>query len=91
MKLAGNPPGAEHAGRMMGREAMESPGEVGQPVFATTHWSVVLAAAHQETPEAAAALERLGRTYWYPLYAYIRRRGHGPADPPDLTQEFFTR
>ena len=43
---------------MMGREAMEAPGAVGQPLFATTHRSVVLAAADEETREAAAALER---------------------------------
>jgi RNA polymerase sigma factor (sigma-70 family) len=76
---------------MMGRESMDAPGDVAQPLFATTHWSVVLAAANQETPEAAAALERLCRTYWYPLYAYVRREGHSPADAQDLTQEFFAR
>ena len=74
---------------MMGREATEAPGAVGQPLFATTHWSVVLAAANEETPEAAAALERLCRTYWYPLYAYVRREGHNPEDAQDLTQAFF--
>ncbi len=74
---------------MMGREATEAPGAVGRPLFATTHWSVVLAAAHQETPEAAAALEKLCRTYWYPLYAYVRRSGHSPEDAQDLTQAFF--
>ena len=62
-----------------------------QLVFATTHWSVVLAAANQETPEATAALEVLCRNYWYPLYAYVRRRGHSPEDAQDLTQEFFLR
>jgi RNA polymerase sigma-70 factor (ECF subfamily) len=49
----------------------------------------VLAAAKPEAPEAAAALESLCRTYWYPLYAYVRREGHNPADAQDLTQEFF--
>jgi RNA polymerase sigma-70 factor (ECF subfamily) len=62
---------------------------VAQPVFATTHWSVVLAAANQETPEAAKALEQLCRTYWYPLYAFIRRQGYRVADAEDLTQGFF--
>lgn len=61
----------------------------GQPLFTTTHWSVVLAAARPEAPEAAAALESLCRTYWYPLYAYVRREGHNPADAQDLTQGFF--
>ena len=76
---------------MTGRETTEVPGAVGQPLFTTTHWSVVLAAADQETPEAAAALERLCSTYWYPLYAYVRHRGHTPEDSQDLTQEFFCR
>ncbi len=76
---------------MLGRGTTDSPGAVGQPVFATTHWSVVLAAANEEKPEAAAALERLCRTYWYPLYAYVRRRGYSPEDTEDLTQEFFLR
>ena len=58
--------------------------------FATTHWSVVLAAGGEDA-EASSALERLCRTYWYPLYAYVRRRGYGPADAEDLTQEFFAR
>jgi RNA polymerase sigma factor (sigma-70 family) len=61
----------------------------GQPLFTTTHWSVVLTAAKPEAPEAAAALESLCRTYWYPLYAYVRREGHNPADAQDLTQGFF--
>jgi len=59
--------------------------------FATTHWSVVLAAGHPTDARASAALEQLCRTYWYPLYAYARRHGHPPADAEDLTQEFFAR
>ncbi|MFN0068065.1 MAG: RNA polymerase sigma factor [Limisphaerales bacterium] len=59
--------------------------------FDTTHWSVVLAAGARETKQAEAALETLCLTYWYPLYAYVRRRGHGPEDAQDLTQEFFAR
>jgi len=64
---------------------------VGPAQFATTHWSVVLAAAGQDLYERTEALEKLCRTYWYPLYAYVRRRGFGPEDAQDLTQEFFTR
>jgi RNA polymerase sigma-70 factor (ECF subfamily) len=60
-------------------------------VFATTHWSVVLAAGQRELPEAAAALERLCHTYWYPLYVYVRRQGNSPEDAQDLTQDFFAR
>jgi RNA polymerase sigma factor (sigma-70 family) len=59
--------------------------------FATTHWSVVLAAGQRDSPEAAKALEKLCRRYWYPLYAYVRRRGYVPEDAEDLTQEFFSR
>lgn len=57
--------------------------------FATTHWSVVLNAAREDSPEAASALEMLCADYWYPLYAFLRRRGHSPADAEDLTQTFF--
>src|SRR5262245_33861007 len=65
--------------------------ETGAAVFATTHWSVVLAAGQSGSEQQAAALEKLCRSYWYPLYAYVRRRGHGPEDAQDLTQEFFLR
>ena len=61
------------------------------PVFRTTHWGVVLAARTLDSPNAHAALEWLCKTYWYPLYAYVRRRGHSPPDAEDLTQEFFAR
>ncbi len=59
--------------------------------FATTHWSVVLAAGQQDTPQATAALEQLCRDYWYPIYVYIRRQGQTPEAAEDLTQEFFAR
>jgi DNA-directed RNA polymerase specialized sigma24 family protein len=57
--------------------------------FVTTHWSVVLASADQESPQARAALEELCRTYWYPLYCYVRRRGYSHEDAQDLTQGFL--
>lgn len=60
-------------------------------IFLTTHWSVVLAAQHGTEVTAAKALETLCRHYWYPLYTYVRRRGHVPHDAQDLTQEFFAR
>ena len=60
-------------------------------VFATTHWSVVLAAGDAHTPQASAALEKLCRAYWYPLYAHIRRRGYAEEEAEDLTQELFQR
>ena len=59
--------------------------------FCTTHWSVVLTAGRNDTPRAQAALEKLCRVYWRPLYAYARRRGHSPEDAADLTQGFFRR
>ena len=59
--------------------------------FATTHWSVVLAAKQGESSEAVTALEKLCRAYWPPLYAYIRRDGYDVPDAQDLTQQFFAR
>ncbi len=60
-------------------------------VFATTHWSVVVAAGKDESLPARSALETLCRAYWYPIYVYVRRKGHGPDDAQDLTQEFFSQ
>lgn len=57
--------------------------------FTTTHWSTILHAGGEDSPTARAALERLCAAYWYPLYAHVRRRGHGPDDAADFTQEFF--
>lgn len=75
---------------------MSSEGETSPPThpgaqFTTTHWSVVLEAGRPESPAAARALEQLCRAYWYPLYAYVRRRGYGPHEAQDLTQSFFAR
>ncbi len=61
----------------------------GDGKFAETHWSMVLSAGNPEAPDAAAALEELCRTYWYPVYAWIRSRGYGPEDAKDLTQDFL--
>jgi len=60
-------------------------------VFVTTRWSQVLAAGRSDSTHAASALATLCASYWYPLYAYVRRRGYGPEDAQDLTQEFFAR
>lgn len=62
-----------------------------ESIFVTTRWSVVLAARDKASPASAAALESLCRTYWYPLYAFVRRQGHGPHDAQDLTQAFFAK
>lgn len=57
--------------------------------FGTTHWSIVLQAGDNNSAAAQAALEKLCRTYWYPLYAFVRRQGGNPHDAEDLTQAFF--
>ena len=57
----------------------------------TTHWSVVLAAADRADPDRDRALADLCETYWYPLYAYVRRRGNSADEAEELTQEFFAR
>jgi RNA polymerase sigma factor (sigma-70 family) len=67
----------------------EPDSEAGLAVFTTTQWSVVLEVRHTDPQRALAALEKLCGRYWYPLYAFIRRRGHGPHDAEDLTQSFF--
>jgi RNA polymerase sigma-70 factor (ECF subfamily) len=59
------------------------------PVFATTHWSVVLTAGDESSPQVEAALSRLCQTYWLPVYAFVRKRGHSPDQAQDLTQGFF--
>jgi RNA polymerase sigma factor (sigma-70 family) len=58
-------------------------------VFNTTHWSVVLAAGEEGSEQATVALSRLCQTYWFPVYAFIRKRGHSPEQAEDFTQEFF--
>ena len=58
--------------------------------FKTTHWSVVLQ-AQGESAEAKAALEKLCRTYWWPLYGFVRREGYKSQEAQDLTQAFFAR
>jgi len=61
-------------------------------VFATTLWTVVLAAGRGcDATGAQAALDVLCRTYWYPLYAYVRRKGHSAHDAEDLVQGFLSQ
>ena len=71
---------------------MNSPAS-GPRQFATTHWSLVDAARSDEASQTRVreALEALCRTYWYPLYAFVRSRGYSAADAQDLTQAFFVR
>lgn len=59
--------------------------------FATTRWTLVQAARDGPATEAGAALATLCENYWYPLYAYVRRRGYAPHEAEDLTQAFFAR
>jgi RNA polymerase sigma-70 factor (ECF subfamily) len=59
--------------------------------FATTHWSMVLAAGDPASPQSREALAALCASYWYPLYAFVRRQGYDADQAQDLTQEFFAR
>lgn len=61
------------------------------PVFLTTHWSVVLKAGDEHSAEGREALEKLCRTYWFPLFAFLRRKGYDEETAKDLTQGFFAR
>jgi RNA polymerase sigma-70 factor (ECF subfamily) len=69
----------------------DDPGPQAAWRFASTRWSIVAAAGRKESPEARAALAVLCQAYWYPLYAYARRRLASADDAQDLTQEFFAR
>src|SRR5215467_544194 len=74
---------------MNGSPAVQS-ADGGAMAFTTTHWSVVLE-AQGKSPAAEAALEKLCRTYWWPLYGFVRRQGYKPEEAQDLTQAFFAR
>ena len=67
------------------------PDPPGDPQFPTTRWSRVALAGDRSTPEAAEALAELCSAYWYPIYALIRRRGHGSEEALDLAQDYFAR
>ncbi|MCX6905711.1 MAG: sigma-70 family RNA polymerase sigma factor [Verrucomicrobia bacterium] len=79
-------------------QSQETDEEAGAPTtppprscFVTTRWTVVVKAGQSDTTHAREALAQLCRMYWYPLYAYVRRKGYAPADAEDLTQAFFAR
>jgi len=74
---------------MASKESQDKTVLAGEGRFAATHWSVVMAAASEDSKEAAVALDTLCRQYWYPLYAFVRRLGHAPADAEDIVQSFF--
>lgn len=63
----------------------------GRERFVTTRWTLVLSAGRKSSPQSDRALGELCQMYWYPLYAYVRRRGYAKADAEDLTQAFFER
>jgi RNA polymerase sigma factor (sigma-70 family) len=73
------------------RELRDPPASARPGQFTTTHWTVVLDASGAGTAQATAALEQLCQVYWYPLYAYARRRGSSSQDAEDLVQGFFAR
>lgn len=66
-------------------------GSARRDIFATTRWTLVVAAGHKSSPQSDAALAELCQTYWYPLYAYVRRQGHAREEAEDLVQGFFER
>jgi RNA polymerase sigma-70 factor (ECF subfamily) len=63
----------------------------GSPRFPETAWSLVVSAGRQTSEQSVQALEKLCSIYWYPIYAYLRRKGNHAEAARDLTQEFFTR
>jgi RNA polymerase sigma-70 factor (ECF subfamily) len=73
---------------MSASDPLHRPGPAARP-FATTRWSLVAAAGQGQSPEAQQALASLCQIYWYPLYAYARRRLPSAHDAQDLTQSFF--
>jgi RNA polymerase sigma factor (sigma-70 family) len=70
--------------------ATDASGQHGDVAFTTTHWSVVLE-AQGESPAAQVALEKLCRTYWRPIFAFLRRQGRSPEEAEDITQGFFAQ
>jgi len=87
--LDGGVPAQDKVTSLTATGSMASKGQVAA-AFTTTHWSLVLE-ARGESPAAEAALEKLCRTYWWPLYGFVRRQGYKPEEAQDLTQAFFAR
>lgn len=75
---------------MDSRNTTSAPGPRGD-VFVTTRWTMVLHAGHKSSPQSDRALGELCQTYWYPLYAYVRRKGKTKEDAEDLVQAFFEK
>ena len=79
----------EGATRVMSELANNSNSPQASPVFATTHWSMVIRAGEATSEARDQALSTLCHAYWYPLYVFVRRRGYSSHDAEDLTQGFF--
>src|SRR5215210_5880124 len=79
----------DEPGKTAGRHTMHT--LAGSSHFPTTRWTLVVAAADLQRKDARSALVSLCEIYWYPLYAYVRRRGYPADQAQDLTQEFFVR
>src|SRR5882762_8542243 len=79
----------DEPGNTAGRNTMHA--LAGSSQFPTTRWTLVIAAADPQRKEARSALVSLCEGYWYPLYAYLRRRGYAADQAQDLTQDFFIR
>jgi RNA polymerase sigma factor (sigma-70 family) len=75
----------------MSTEASSAASTAPRHVFVTTRWTMVLSAGRKSSPHSDRALAELCQTYWYPLYAYIRRQGRTKEDAEDLVQAFFAR
>ena len=65
--------------------------ESNKAAFHTTHWTVILEAACPDADQSRDAFAQIYLDYWYPLYAFVRRRGNSPTDAEDITQNFFLR
>jgi RNA polymerase sigma factor (sigma-70 family) len=82
---------AVHSPHTMFPSRSAEPEAAGRGRFATTQWSLVLAAAKRDSAEAEQALARLCALYWYPVFAFVRRQAHSTEEAEDLTQGFFAR
>ncbi len=79
-------PGTDPTDEVPSRDALQNAAQ-----FRTTRWTVVLEAGDRSSPHADEALARLCQSYWLPVYAFVRKRGHTPEQAQDLTQSFFAR
>lgn len=88
MEEGADQPGCDGSQMEPSADVRSIPGREG---FSTTRWSMIVAAGRTADGQGLWAMEELCRTYWYPLYAHVRRRGYSKEDAEDLTQSFFAR